>query len=148
MKKQTGFTLIELMIVVAIIGILAAIALPAYQDYVTKSKWSDNISSLSAVKTGIAVCMQEENSVAANCITAGSNSLPATLPTPKYATGVVDLDDVASAAVNITFLGTDEVGGYRYSATGQVSGGVFGFFRDTTNNTDDIPDNIVKQGNR
>jgi type IV pilus assembly protein PilA len=53
-KAQQGFTLIELMIVVAIVGILAALALPAYQDYVVRSKVSEGLARLAEAKTSVA----------------------------------------------------------------------------------------------
>ncbi len=54
MRKQNGFTLIELMIVVAIVGILAAIAIPAYQDFQVRSKISEVLATMGACKTTVA----------------------------------------------------------------------------------------------
>lgn len=66
-RVQQGFTLIELMIVVAIIGILAAVAIPQYQNYVLKSRMANVLSSVDALKTAVAVCAQENGGDLANC---------------------------------------------------------------------------------
>jgi type IV pilus assembly protein PilA len=61
MNKQRGFTLIELMIVVAIIGILAAIALPAYQDYTKRAKVTEGLTLASSAKVAVAEYYTSEN---------------------------------------------------------------------------------------
>jgi type IV pilus assembly protein PilA len=150
-RAQRGFTLIELMIVVAIIGILAAIAIPQYQDYVTRSRWVDNISSIDSIKKMVGECMQ---------FNAGDGTLcdsPAELnnfglvgnafPQPTYATAALTMPASGANTVTIRFTGTAGAGGYVYDgvctrdATGTKIDCLAGA-------ADTIPQNIVRQARR
>ena len=101
---QKGFTLIELMIVVAIIGILAAIAIPAYQDYTIRAQVTEGISLAGGVQTAVADFYAQNGTFPGAGVTstaAGALAMTA-VPTGKYAS--VDLN--AGGAILITFNGS------------------------------------------
>lgn len=121
MKKQSGFTLIELMIVVAIVAILAAIALPAYQTYTQKAKFSEVVTATGKFKTAIEVCYQTTASIT-SCDAVNEGGIPSASTATGFVSSVT-VGNTYGGDVDITATGTSEVGGYVYILEGTVSGG-------------------------
>ncbi|MGH8488235.1 MAG: pilin [Gammaproteobacteria bacterium] len=99
-KYQQGFTLIELMIVVAIIGILAAIAIPAYQDYTVRSKVTEVAVAASACKTSVSEFAQSNGALPTTTTAAGCSS-NATQYVTSLAVGAAGVITVVPNAANI-----------------------------------------------
>ena len=116
-RVQQGFTLIELMIVVAIIGILAAVALPAYQDYTVRAKMSEVVLAASGPKTAIAESFQSTTSMPADQAAAG---LPTVAQTATRLVTSVTYGRTSATVATVTALATTAVGGSVTAAMGIV----------------------------
>jgi type IV pilus assembly protein PilA len=103
-QLQGGFTLIELMIVVAIVGILAAIAIPQYQDYTIRARVSEGLNLASAAKTGVAEYYNSQNQ----------------FPTTNASAGIAD--SISSTYVTSIGVGTSGVITVTYSSASGASG--------------------------
>ena len=109
-SNQTGFTLIELMIVVAIIGIIAAIALPAYQDYLKRSRVTEGMLLSAGAKTAIATYYSEFSSLPANNTVAGIADATAISGESVKSVEIIDSDsDGDGDYIEVKFK--DNVGG-------------------------------------
>jgi len=121
MNAQKGFTLIELMIVIAIIGILAAIALPAYQTYTKKARFAEVVLAASSVKGKVDTCYQTRGQSLPASITADAGACATAEKVGADLAGAASgaqVDEVTYAKGVITATGEDTVDGATYILTG------------------------------
>ena len=117
-KMEKGFTLIELMIVVAIVGILASLALPAYGTYTERAKCAEVLAAAGPAKTAVEVAFQTRGMGDFTGLTSGLLGIPTDLTTPSP-----HVASVATAIGIITVTGQDTVSDKTYILTPTIPGG-------------------------
>jgi type IV pilus assembly protein PilA len=115
-KVQKGFTLIELMIVVAIIGILAAIAIPAYQDYTIRAKVTEGLSLADSAKTSVAEAFQSNGITG---VAAASAAFATGFTKTKYVNNVTI--DAADGSIQVTYGAPTQLAGFTINLTPQIN---------------------------
>lgn len=126
-SSQNGFSLLELMVVVAIIAVLAAVAVPQYQDYLVRSKWSVNLTQVEPLKLSVADCLTNAGEDLSACDTTTELGL-ATLPKVTYradAATPVSLDyNAGTKTLSIGLAGNTAAGGCKVAVEGTLAEGI------------------------
>lgn len=114
MKKHAGFTLIEVMIVVLIIGILAAIAIPNYSDYLTRSRITHATSGLSAWRVRMEQFFQDNHTYKSDTIDGCASTQPSANDTPYF---TFSCGNLTASTYTLTATGKDKMTGFAYTVT-------------------------------